>query len=294
VDHDLTMHTLRIGAAQVSVVTTGVGRWTMAQHLRKPPEGWQQGDLATIEQPCALPFQCIHIALGAASVVVDTMDLAAYREAHGWFPQPWHRFAPRLDRQLARQGIAAADITHVVLTHAHDDHYIVATIEDEESGQRRPLFPEALYIAERADWTPEGQQTILEALDEDERLPDATERFMGELFRRGRVRLVEGNYDVAPGIRLVPAPGETPGHALVRVHSDGETLYCLGDLFHHPIEIEHPDWVPLWADPEATIASRRSLIAAALAEGALLVASHIQGIGQIRTGASGINWEPVG
>jgi len=40
---------------------------------------------------------------------------------------------------------------------------------------------------------------------------------------------------------------------------DNQTLYALGDLYHHPIEIEHPSWHVRWADPATTLASRRAL-----------------------------------
>jgi glyoxylase-like metal-dependent hydrolase (beta-lactamase superfamily II) len=107
------------------------------------------------------------------------------------------------------------------------------------------------------------------------------------------VDLVDGDYELAPGIHMVLAPGETPGHAVVRVHSAGKTLYYLGDLIHHPIEVAHPDWIPVWADPASTLASRNAVFSAANAEDALLVASHIPGAGRLRRDAHSFQWESV-
>lgn len=292
-DTSHAIRTVQVGAARVAIVTIGIGRWIMAEQLRAPLGGWTVDDLAPIDQISPVPFQSTHVALGEASVVVDPMDYAVWRDAHGWMAQSWHVSTPRLDRQLADFGIASTDVTHVVLTHAHDDHFSVASVEDKASGSRRPLFPSARYIAQRADWTPEGQDSIQASLLEEERLPGVAERWMGELFRRGMVDLVDGDHDIAPGIRLIHTPGETPGHAVVRVHSNGQTLYVLGDLFHHPIEIEHPDWLPVWVEPVTTLASRRSLMDAALAEDALLVAAHIPGVGRLHKGVHGVHWEPA-
>jgi proline-specific peptidase len=282
---------IRVGEALVSVISTGEGRWVVSENLRVPTGGWPATTSAFVGQTFPVPFQCIHIASGTASVLVDAMDYREFRGAYGE-SVPSGYDVPRLDQQLAHIGVPATQITHVIVTHAHVDHFMLVTTE--ENGQRVPLFPHALVIAEQADWTPEGQQVILEAFPEDERDVIVTaQRSLGELFRRNQIHLVEGDVDLAPGIRLIHAPGESPGHALVRVQSHGQTLYCLGDLFHHVLEVEHLDWVPLWADPEKTLASRRQLITAALAENALLVAAHIQGIGSLRPTETGSRWESL-
>lgn len=290
---DQLVSTLQVGDARVSIITTGAIRVTMASHMRVPPGDWPPEDLELLEQPAPLHMLTLHVALGAASVVVDPMDFVAFLAASGDSPQPYHLVPPRLDRQLAELDVAATSVTHVLITHGHDDHFIGATVQDDDSGGRRPLFPAARYLAERADWTAEGKQAIRDALGKDERDPDLADQVMGELFRRGMVDLVEGDYEVASGIRLLLAKGETPGHAVVRVQSAGATLYYLGDLIHHPIEVEHPDWMPHWADPASTAASRQAIFSAALAEDALLVASHVPGAGRLRRDARGMHWEPV-
>lgn len=292
-DQRFAPRVVQVGAATVTVVTCGVGRWVMSASMRPPVGVWRPEDLALLDRPAPALFQCVHIAIGDASVVVDTMDLAEYLAAHGWPVRTSHVITPRLDTQLAALGVAPGAVTQVILTHAHDDHFNVATVEDTVSGRREPLFPSATYLAGQADWTPEGQRAIYDAQPEDERLPDGPDRYMGDLFRRGKARLVGGDADIAPGVRLLQAPGETPGHVIARVSSNGQTLYCLGDLFHHPFEVEHLEWMPVWAEPAANLASRAALVAAALAEDALLVAAHIPGVGRLRRVADGARWEPI-
>jgi len=86
---------------------------------------------------------------------------------------------------------------------------------------------------------------------------------------------------IAEGIDILPAPGETPGHQVVRVQSAGETLYILGDAIHHAIEVEHPDWMVGWADADVMLATRRWLLQDALDQHALLTAAHIATLGRI-------------
>jgi glyoxylase-like metal-dependent hydrolase (beta-lactamase superfamily II) len=104
------------------------------------------------------------------------------------------------------------------------------------------------------------------------------------------LRLLEGNELVAPGLDILSAPGETKGHQIVRVHSEGETAYIVGDLFHHAVEVEHPDWMVLWADPETMRTTRRWVLDQALAENALLIAAHIAAPGRIRQTGSSLQW----
>ena len=78
---------------------------------------------------------------------------------------------------------------------------------------------------------------------------------------------------------------------IVRVHSEGQTLYLLGDLIHHPVEIERPEVMVHWADVEATRSSRRRLIESALAEDARLVATHIVPVGRLERTPQGVVWK---
>jgi glyoxylase-like metal-dependent hydrolase (beta-lactamase superfamily II) len=99
--------------------------------------------------------------------------------------------------------------------------------------------------------------------------------------------------EIVPGITLVPAPGETPGHCIVRVRSRDASFYYLSDLFHHTCEVEHPDWVSPGRDQAAMRQSRDLLFAAAMAEVPILVYAHhpFPGWGRIRPKGAGYTWE---
>jgi glyoxylase-like metal-dependent hydrolase (beta-lactamase superfamily II) len=183
---------------------------------------------------------------------------------------------------LDELGIEAGDVTDVLISHAHGDHFMGCTVE--RGGVRVPAFPNARYVMMKPDWNLEG------------RAPDSSYMLhMPVLEKFGLLSLPDGAFDVAPGVSMIPAPGESPGHALVRFESDGEVAYFLGDLFHDPAEVAHLDWV--WAGRDVTrmIASRQALIDAALREDALLVTAHMPfpGIGRILRTKDGQQWQPV-
>ena len=96
--------------------------------------------------------------------------------------------------------------------------------------------------------------------------------------------------EILPGIRIIPAPGESPGHQLIRIETDGEVLYHVGDLYHHPVEVIRPEWACHWAEATAHNASRTVFLEAALPENARVLASHIAGFGRIQQVNGGMAW----
>lgn len=274
------IRTLQIGAATVTIINIGHLQMDLAAALNLPAETRSLPEAAPIAQPVQLPVQCVYIALPQMSVLVDA---SRYH-----FPPdsplliPGYRPPPGLLAGLAELGIAPEAIAHVVITHAHFDHYNGTILEDD--GAYTPAFPNARHYLGRPDWDrPETQNAL--------RNPDSLESHtLAILYRQGLLDLVQGNRDLGQGLQIIAAPGESPGHQMVRLHSQGQTLYCLGDLYHHQVEVEHPDWMVHWADRDATSHSRQSLVAAALAENALLVATHIPTLGRLQQTATGITW----
>lgn len=276
-----TPRTVRVGEATVTIINVGDSLWRLAEMMDVPEAARRPQDAAVFAEPLPFPSQCVHIRLGAASVLVD----ASLYDFPADSPQrpPGYAPPPDLSAQLAAAGVDADQITHLVITHLHGDHFNAATVA--RDGVWLPRFPRARCLIGRADWAEADTQRALHD-------PESLEaRTLGVLWDAGLVDLVEGARELAPGITLFAAPGESAGHQMVRVISAGQTLYCLGDLFHHPIEVERPDWMCSWCDPSATLASRQRLAAAALAEGALLVAAHIAPLGRLVPSGAGVIWQ---
>ncbi len=111
------------------------------------------------------------------------------------------------------------------MTHSHFDHCSgVAT--SSPSGWEL-TYPDAIHILKRLDYPTArtGSGVVFEILH--------------SAAEWGRLKLLSGEYQVTDGVRLLPAPGETPGHMVVDVHSVGKRFIYAGDLFHLPFELEH-------------------------------------------------------
>ena len=260
---------LHAGAATVTVINIGDLHVNLPEWIKVPERDWAPRYTAAFTQPLQLPIYCIHVGLPSASVLVD----ASYLDLPADAP-------PILVVALAASGIQPEAITHVVITHGHDDHYNATTWE--HNGSYVPRFPNARHYLGRADWEAPWRQEAL-------RDPTSMQsRTLGVLDHAGLLQFVEGDYDLGHGVRIVATPGETPGHQIVHIQSAGETLYCVGDLYHHLVEIEQPTWMVHWADPETNRASREAFVRAALAEGATVIATHIPVIGRLQQTESGV------
>ncbi len=192
---------IRVGDAKLTVVEVGKLTMKVSEIVRK---GTELPRGTSFDSDVEFPIYNAHIALGEASVIVDPCDYdAVCPVGHPWRPAGYVPPRP-LIAQLSRMGIARADVTDVVITHFHADHCTGSTIKTDEEGYV-PAFPRARYYLGAADWTSPAVQADLRSDPE-------TINSLGVLGASKRLTLVDRQTQVAPGITIVPAPGESPGH----------------------------------------------------------------------------------
>jgi glyoxylase-like metal-dependent hydrolase (beta-lactamase superfamily II) len=281
---DAYVQSRQIGEAVVTIICEAYAPW--APQLRAPEVEWRRAmPEADADGAIPLDFLMACIRIGESIILVDP----GFEEPSS----PWERQraigwkglkrSPGLYAWLSASGIAPDQITHVLITHTHHDHYAGVASEGAD-GRYTPRFPRARHLMGRRDWE-----------DDPERQQPGSELSLrlGAVERAGLLELVDTETEVVSGITLLPAPGETPGHCIVRVRSQGASFYYLSDLFHHTCEIEHPDWVSPGRDQAAMRRSRDRLFAATIAEDATLVYAHhpFPGWGRIRPAGGGYGWE---
>jgi glyoxylase-like metal-dependent hydrolase (beta-lactamase superfamily II) len=122
-------------------------------------------------------------------------------------------------------GCPPDSVTDVIFSHLHVDHIGWATTD------AGPTFPHARHHVHAHDW----QHFILGGADDAVRQKIAPLGEAVELWDGDGVRV----YD---WLRLVHAPGHTPGASVALIESGGQSLALIGDLFHHPVAADHPHW----------------------------------------------------
>ncbi len=164
----------------------------------------------------------------------------------GHLGPPRYDVTGRIDDELRAVGVAPSDIDHVVYTHLHADHSGGACFPDGS-----PRFPNSRHHVHPADWTFFG---------EPQTPPAFTGRFaMAALEEFGVLDFDPDDREIVTGVRVVHAPGHTPGHRVVLIDGEGEEggLLIAGDLLHVPPQVVHPEWTSDHdEDPEAACESR--------------------------------------
>lgn len=278
------IETRQVGAATITVINDGDVVLPL-DFLFSPAAiaGLRERGYPPDEQTLTSAQLIVHVALGDASIVIDPAFDDPGTPWDRRFATRWlgHHRSPGLAAALAALGVAPEAVTEVLITHAHDDHFVGVLRDAGDCLQAR--FPNARHLIGRADW--------LENPKREESGSELATR-LGPIAELGLLTPVEGEYAVAPGVTMIAAPGETPGHSIVRVQSGGATFWALGDLFHHPIEIERTDWYASWDEPVTLAASRRAFLDAVQPDD-LVVFTHapFPGWGHVVRDGDGYRWQ---
>ena len=190
--------------------------------------------------------------------------------------------------ELAANGVEPADISAVVTTHPHGDH--VGWNVSYDGDTPRATFPNARYMLARADW---------DHWTSDEIAPNvpAIGKSVQPLEGLGVLHLVDGEEEVAPGVKTLPANGHTPGHQVVVVESNGETGVIIGDLFHNVAQVTETHWCPMFDwNQDMARTSRREILGRAASGGWTVFAGHLKigaNIGKVSGSGDRFTWESV-
>ena len=129
---------------------------------------------------------------------------------------------PGLPDTLAAVGLKPEDIDLVVLSHLHFDH-VGALITPGRDGELVPLFPRARHVVQAAElkaWRHPDPRSK----------PSYKPENLSLLEEQGRLMVVEGDREVAPGISVRVTGGHTAGHQAVYVQDQEQTVVFTGDF----------------------------------------------------------------
>ncbi|MFG2586634.1 MBL fold metallo-hydrolase [Streptomyces sp. NPDC048438] len=261
----LSVPRLWIGSTEIIALADGEGPFFSPRTEAFPDATtaqWAEADrydpgAVDAEGRWRLQFRAFAIRGDKGLTVVDAGIGPADSPAGSWAPVPG-----ALPESLAAAGIDPAEVDTVVLTHLHTDHVGWAVVTEEavpavevaadtkaSTGGRRPYFPNAEYLLQRAEF---------DAIDMVN--SQLRETLTDPLAAAGRLRLLDGDTPLSAG-RVVATPGHTPGHQSVLVADGRELALVTGDLLVHALQLLHPELAYAQeTDPEAARHSRERML----------------------------------
>jgi len=204
-------------------------------------------------------------------------------------------FGPTLGRLLTNlkaSGYQPEQVDEIYITHMHPDH-VGGLVAD-----GKPAFPNAIV---RADLR-EGDFWLSQA-NLDKAPADSKGFFQGAMaslnpyVAAGKLKPFDGETELVPGIRAIPARGHTPGHTVYAVESQGNKLVVWGDLMHvAAVQFAMPTATMAFdTDSKAAMPQRQKNYADAASKGYYVAVAHVAfpGIGQLRADGKGYQWVPA-
>ena len=208
-------------------------------------------------------LNCVLTQFGGHNVLIDTgvghKDPDGRRDQYGLVPS-------RLLKDLRAMGLSPKDIDTVILSRLDFDHCGGCTRLD-RAGNFLPTFSRATYYI---------QETCYEdALTPDERFFDMyrEEDFL-PIQERGQFAMLNGDYEIMPGVEVKVAGGPCRGHQIVLLTLGGERACYLGDLAPTPFHLDLACIPAFDRYPELTLQTRREVLNQAEEEGWLLLFAH--------------------
>jgi glyoxylase-like metal-dependent hydrolase (beta-lactamase superfamily II) len=234
-----------------------------------PKPLWERRIPADERNRIPLGMRCLLIEHKSGLILVDTgagnKENEKFHDIYG-LDNAGANNRTALEDGLAQLGHKPEDISLVINSHLHFDHAGGNTYRD-ESGQVLPSFPKARYVVQRGEYryaTHTNERTAASYF------PANYE----PLREAGSLVLVEGEREIADGIRVVPTPGHVPFHQGILVESQGQRAFFLADLVPTAAHLPLPWIMGYDVEPLVTLETKRTILARAKAERWLVIFEH--------------------
>jgi glyoxylase-like metal-dependent hydrolase (beta-lactamase superfamily II) len=200
--------------------------------------------------------------------------------------------AGKLTANLESAGIQPADVTTVVLTHAHPDHLWGVLGADD-----KPMYPNASYVISARElevWSDPDVLRSLPTVLQQDRIVSGARNHLTRI--RDKVRTVRGGDEIVSGVRVLDTPGHTQGHISLELAGGDGLLIGADALTHALVSFQHPSWkAPVDHEGERGVATRLRLLDRLATDKMRLLGAHLPapGVGLVEGKDGAYRFVPV-
>ena len=255
---------MKFGAFDIQPVTDGRFRLDGGAMFGVVPKVlWEKCCQPDEQNRISLGLNCLLIRTGRKNIIVDT-GLGDKEDAEFQEMFAVERI-PTLRDSLKMQGLQPEDIHMVVNTHLHFDHAGGNTVR--ENGAIVPTFPRAKYFVQRGEYEDAARA------NERTRASYRRENFT-PVAHVDQWEFMDGETELVPGVSVVVTEGHTRHHQSIKIESEGQIAFYLGDLIPTVSHLPLPYIMGYDLYPLQTLETKRWVLDRALNENWLLVFEH--------------------
>jgi len=252
---------LKVGTTLVNIVSDGTYLMDGGAVFGQLPRAvWELHVRPDRKNRIRLGINSLLVQMPGLNVLVDT---GAGTKQLNRFKDDYSLNGNKLLREIKKHGLTARDIDVVVMTNLLFDQSGGCSKLD-RSGDAVPTFPKAKYIVQKQAW---------------EQAANPNERAAGSYFKDdfaplsdgGVLKLVEGDTEIAPGVRTRLTGGPTSGHQIVLVEIGSARIAYVGKLMPTQYHVDLTCISAMDHDPNQTLDRKKELLKMALAGGWLLI-----------------------
>jgi glyoxylase-like metal-dependent hydrolase (beta-lactamase superfamily II) len=251
------LHPLNLGRFRITPVRAGSYWWDGGAMFGVVPKTlWSKTEPSDEHNRIEAGFNCFVVETGDQRVLIETGGGVRHDE------RARERMSlanpPHLPEVLLQHGFDSQSIDIVINTHLHWDHCGGNTVD--HGSHVVPALTRARYFTQRGEVEHARERHPRDAVS----YRDVNYE---PLIESGRMHLLDGDAEVAPGIEVRVAPGHNRDMMVVIVRSHGETWCHFADLVEYASQLT-PTWVSAFdLFPLETIANKTQMLGYAAAEG---------------------------
>ncbi|HWP41964.1 MAG TPA: MBL fold metallo-hydrolase [Blastocatellia bacterium] len=255
---------MRLGSFEIDVISDGTFALDGGAMFSVVPRVlWERHFKPDSLNRVRLGLNALLVRTGRENILIDTGI------GHKWDARSRERYSIAHETdilsELGARGLGREDIDIVINTHLHFDHAGTNTIE--RDGEIVPTFPRARYVVQR------GELEHARSPHERDRASYRPEDFE-PVARAGQFDQIEGDCEIAPGVRALKVAGHNRDLQCVRIDSEGETAFVFADLLPTTAHIS-PAWIMSYdLYPVETLEQKKRLIPQAIREKWVCVFEH--------------------